>query len=82
MQICIRAMLSEPRKKCWPQEKTDCILRVLLKLTVLENVFGKTKSRIQVLTLSRQNGLGQLEMYFCWTFSNISSDIFPLLFAD
>lgn len=40
-----------PEKKSWPREKKDCILNVLLKLTVLENVFGKTKSEIQVSAL-------------------------------
>jgi len=45
-------MLSEPRKKdAGLRKKKNCILHVPLKLTVLENVFGKTKSEIEVSAL-------------------------------
>lgn len=48
-QLCFQS--PEEKIKRWPQEKPDCVLCVLLQLRGLEDVFGKTKSEIQVSAL-------------------------------
>lgn len=50
-QSCAFRSQEKKKKKLAPGKKTDCILHVLLKMTVLENVFSKTKSETQVSTL-------------------------------